>query len=269
MPPRIFGIVNATADSFSDGDKYLDPDAAIAHALNLAANGADVIDLGAAASNPDAQHVPYQEEIRRLTPIVAALKARDVEISIDSFAPETQAWALAQNVAWLNDIQGFPDPALYEAIAQSTARLVVMHNVAPRGRAERIATDPATIFDRLSRFFDERIAALERAGIVRGRIVLDPGMGFFLGTDPEVSLAVLRRLGELKTRYSLPVLISLSRKSFIRKLANVEVAGSGAATLAAELFTAQAGADYLRTHDVGALKQALTVWSALKAGHKP
>ena len=239
MPPRIFGIVNATADSFSDGDKYLEPEAAIAHALNLAANGADVIDLGAAASNPDAQHVPYQEEIRRLAPIVAALKARDVEISIDSFAPETQKWALAQNVAWLNDIQGFPDPALYEAIARSSVRLVVMHNVAPRGRAERISTDPATIFDRLFRFFDERIAALERAGIARGRIVLDPGMGFFLGTDPEVSLTVLRRLGELKARYSLPVLISLSRKSFIRKLANVDVAGSGAATLAAELFAAE------------------------------
>ncbi|MEQ1866834.1 MAG: dihydropteroate synthase [Micropepsaceae bacterium] len=269
MPPRVFGIVNATADSFSDGAKYLDPDAAIAHALNLVAHGANVIDLGAAASNPDAQHVPHQEEIRRLTPIVAALKARNVEISIDSFAPETQAWALGQNVAWLNDIQGFPEPSLYEAIAQSTARLVVMHNVAPRGRAERIDTDPATIFDRLFRFFDERIAALERAGIARERIVLDPGMGFFLGTDPQVSLTVLRRLGELKTRYSLPVLISLSRKSFIRKLANVEVAASGAATLAAELFAAEAGADYLRTHDVGAFKQALAVRLALQAGHKP
>ncbi len=269
MPPCIFGIVNATADSFSDGDKYLDPDAAIAHALNLIADGADVIDLGAAASNPDAKHVPHQEEIRRLAPIVAALKARNVDISIDSFAHETQSWALSQNVAWLNDIQGFPDPSLYEAIARSRVRLVVMHNVALRGQARRIDTDPATIFDRLFRFFDERVAALERAGIARNRIVLDPGMGFFLGTDPEVSLAVLRRLGELKARYNLPVLISLSRKSFIRKLANVDVAGSGAATLAAELFAAQGGADYLRTHDVGALRQSLAVWSALKAGHKP
>lgn len=269
MPPRIFGIVNATADSFSDGAKYLDPDAAIAHALELTADGADVIDLGAAASNPDAAHVPPAEEIRRLTPIVAALKARNIEISIDSFAPETQRWALAQDVAWLNDIQGFPDPALYQALARSSVRLVVMHNVAPRGQAQRIDTDPATIFDRLYRFFDERIAALERAGIARDRIVLDPGMGFFLGTDPEVSLAVLRRLNELKARYGLPVLISVSRKSFIRKLANVDVAGSAPATLAAELFAAEGGADYLRTHDVGALKHALAVWSALKAGHKP
>jgi dihydropteroate synthase type 2 len=266
MPPRLFGIVNATADSFSDGAKYLAPEAAIAHALKLTADGADVIDLGAAASNPDATHVPPMEEIRRLAPIVAALKTRNVEISIDSFAPETQRWALEQGVAWLNDIQGFPEPALYPAIARSSVRLVVMHNVAPRGRAERIDTDPATIFDRLFGFFDERLAALERAGIARDRIVLDPGMGFFLGTDPAVSLTVLRRLGDLKARYGLPLLISVSRKSFIRKLAGVDVAGSGAATLAAELFAAGQGADYLRTHECGALKHALAVWAALR-GH--
>ena len=261
---RIFGIVNATADSFSDGGKFLTPEAAIAHALKLTAEGADVIDLGAAASNPDATHVPADVEIARLTPIVEALRGR-VELSIDTFAPETQRWALQQNVAWLNDIQGFPDASLYDAIARSSARLVVMHNVAPRGRAERIATDPATIFDRLFHFFDDRLASLQRAGIARERIVVDPGMGFFLGTDPEVSLAVLRRLGELKARYGFPLLISLSRKSFIRKLANADVAESGPASLAAEIFAAAEGADIIRTHDVAALKRALTVWKALNS----
>ena len=266
--PKIFGIVNATADSFSDGGRYLAPEAAIAHALKLAADGADVIDLGAAASNPDAEHVPPDVEIARLTPIVAALKDK-VTLSIDTFAPETQRWALKQNVPWLNDILGFPDASIYPALARSSARLVVMHNVAPRGRAERIATDPATIFDRLFAFFDARLAALENAGIVRDRIVLDPGMGFFLGTDPEVSLTVLRRLDELKARYRLPVLISLSRKSFVRRLAGVEVAASGPATLAAELFAAARGADYLRTHDVAALRHALSVWAALESRQKP
>lgn len=261
---RIFGIVNATADSFSDGGKYLEPAAAIAHARALAAAGATAIDLGAAASNPDAAHVPPDVEIARLTPIVEALRGQ-VPLSIDTFAPETQRWALAQRVEWLNDIQGFPDPSLYPELAQSSARLIVMHNVAPRGRAERIPTDPATIFYRLFRFFDERVTALERAGVALQRIVLDPGMGFFLGTDPEVSLTVLRRLGEVKARYRLPVLISLSRKSFIRKLANADVAESGPATLAAELFAAAQGADFLRTHDVAALKRALTVWEALNS----
>jgi dihydropteroate synthase type 2 len=268
MAPRIFGIVNATADSFSDGGKFLAPEAAIAHALKLAADGADVIDLGAAASNPEAEHVLPEVEIARLAPIVAALKDK-VALSIDTFAPETQLWALKQNVPWLNDILGFPDGSIYPALARSSARLVVMHNVAPRGRAERVPTDPATIFDRLLAFFDARLAALTSAGVARERIVLDPGMGFFLGTDPEVSLSVLRRFGELKARYGLPVLISLSRKSFVRRLAGVEVAASGPATLAAELFAAREGADFLRTHDAAALKQALSVWTALENRQKP
>jgi dihydropteroate synthase type 2 len=268
MAAKIFGIVNATADSFSDGGKFLAPEAAITHALRLAADGADVIDLGAAASNPDAEHVPPEVEIARLAPIVAALKDK-VALSIDTFAPETQLWALKQNVPWLNDILGFPDSSIYPALARSSARLVVMHNVAPRGRAERVATDPATILDRLFAFFDARLATLTSAGIARERIVLDPGMGFFLGTDPEVSLSVLRRLGELKVRYDLPALISLSRKSFVRRLAGVEVAASGPATLAAELFAARQGADFLRTHDVAALKQALSVWTALDHRQKP
>jgi dihydropteroate synthase type 2 len=267
--PRVFGILNATADSFSDGAKYLDTDVAIAHAMKLLDDGADAIDLGAAASNPDAVHVPPTEEIRRLAPIVAALKARGAEISIDTFATETQRWALTQGVAWLNDIQGFPDPALYGELARSSVGLIVMHTVALRGLARRIDTDPGTIFERLFAFFDDRIAALTRAGIARERIVIDPGMGFFLGTDPQVSLTVLRRLDELKARYRLPMLISVSRKSFIRKLANVEVAQAGAATLAAELFAAAKGADALRTHDVGALKHALAVWSALQGARKP
>ena len=265
---KIFGIVNATSDSFSDGGTYLAPEAAIAHALKLTADGADVIDLGAAASNPDAEAVPPDVEIARLVPIVAALKGR-VALSIDTFAPETQLWALNQNLPWLNDILGFPDVSIYPALARSNARLVIMHNVAPRGRAERIATDPATILERLFAFFDTRIAALTGAGIARQRLVLDPGMGFFLGTDPEVSLTVLRRLPELKARYRLPILISLSRKSFVRRLAGVEVAASGPATLAAELFAARQGADFLRTHDTAALKHALCVWAALEDRQKP
>jgi len=268
--PRLFGILNATADSFSDGGRYLDSEAAIAQALKLRDDGADVIDIGAAASNPDAAHVPPAEEIRRLAPIVAALQALGAPISIDSFAPETQRWALSQNVGWLNDITGFAEPALYPELARADARLIVMHNVASRGgRAERIATDRATILDRLHAFFDQRLGALERAGVARARLVIDPGMGFFLGTDPEVSLTVLRRLGELKARYRLPVLVSVSRKSFIRNLAKVDIAKAGPATLAAELYASVQGADYLRTHDVRALAHALSVWSHLVARGKP
>ncbi|MBI1210473.1 MAG: dihydropteroate synthase [Alphaproteobacteria bacterium] len=263
--PSIFGIVNVTSDSFSDGGKFLNTAAAIEHALQLTKDGADVIDLGAVASNPDADAVPAAEEIRRLAPIVAALHERDVTVSVDTFSSETQAWALAQRVAWLNDIQGFGDPALYPALAEARCKLVLMHNVV-EGKAQRVETDASTIMDRLYAFFDRRLGALTGAGVPAERIVLDPGMGFFLGNDPNVSLEVLRRLPEIKARYGLPLLVSVSRKSFLRKLAGVEVEHAGPATLAGELFAALNGADFIRTHDVAALKQGLTVWKALNSG---
>ena len=262
--PRVFGIVNVTSDSFSDGGRYLAPDKAVAHARSLLAGGADALDIGAAASNPTAEYVPPAEEIRRLAPLLAA--GIDLSIvSIDTFAPETQAWALDQGVGWLNDIQGFPDPAIYSRLAASSARLIVMHNISGRGVAQYTDTDPAAIFDILFSYFDARLSALTNAGVDRSRVVLDPGMGHFLGKDPEVSLTVLRSLGKLKDRYNLPLMISVSRKSFIRKMAGVEVAASGPATLSAELFSVSRGADIIRTHDVTALKHALDVWGPLNA----
>ena len=199
MPPPIFGIVNITADSFSDGGNYLAPQAAISHARKLLADGADVLDVGAAASNPDAQTVPWAEEIKRLSPMVEAITDR-TKLSIDTFSIATQRWALTQGIGWLNDIQGFPDPSLYGELAASNARLVVMHNVAVRGRAERIATDPDTIFDRLFRFFDDRLNALEAAGIKRDRLVIDPGMGFFLGTIQTQEISPMLRMGNGRRR---------------------------------------------------------------------
>lgn len=260
--PKIFGIVNITRDSFSDGGQFLDQDRSIAHAKALLAAGADVLDIGAAASNPGAEHVPSDIEIARLRPILEAGLPLE-KISIDSFSTETQAWALGQGVGWINDIQGFPDRSLYPALAASQAQLVVMHNVVRRGIAQIRDTKPGEIMSLLFDFFDQRVAALEAAGVRRSRLVLDPGMGHFLGKDPEVSLTVLRNLGTLSSRYGLPLLVSVSRKSFIRNLASVDVAGSGAATLAAELFAASRGAGCLRTHDVRALRQALDVWFPL------
>ena len=111
--PLIFGIVNITPDSFSDGGRYFAADAAIAHAKRLAAEGADVIDLGPASSNPDAVPVPAEEEIRRLAPVMEALAGEGIALSVDSFRPETQAFALAHGAAWLNDIRGFAEPSFY------------------------------------------------------------------------------------------------------------------------------------------------------------
>lgn len=261
--PEIFGILNVTPDSFSDGGRFMQPSAAIAHGLKLASDGANVIDLGAAASNPSAEAVPPEVEIARMEPVIAALQAAGIPVSADTFSSEVQRWALGQGVAFLNDIQGFSDTAIYPDLAQSRARLVVMHSVQGRGKATVAQVRPSEIWDRLFRFFDSRIEALVKAGIARDRLILDPGMGFFLGDDAECSLTVLRQLGRLRAVYGLPTLISVSRKSFLRRLAGVDAGQSGAATLAAELFAAARGADYIRTHDPHALRTALAIKAAL------
>jgi dihydropteroate synthase type 2 len=260
---NILGIVNITQDSFSDGGRYLAPEAALAQARKLAGEGAAILDLGAASSNPDAKPVAPDVEIARLAPVVAALKKDGLAISIDSFAPEVQRWALAQGVDYLNDIQGFPDAALYPELARANARLIVMHAVQARGRATRVEVAPEEIFDRVRSFFEARIDMLTKAGIARTRLIVDPGMGFFLGANPQASLTVLRRLPELKAAFGLPLLVSVSRKSFLRELAGKPSGEAGPASLAAEIYAVCQGADYIRTHDPSALADAMAVWKAL------
>ena len=257
---RIFGILNMTADSFSDGGKYLEPSAAIAHAKALIADGATALDIGAASSNPDAAPVSPDVEIARLSTVLPALKG--ISISVDSYAPEVQRWALAQGVDYLNDIQGFPNPEMYPLLAASNAKLVVMHSVQQRGQATRVHVAASEIMNRIQAFFEARIAALEAAGIARSRLILDPGMGFFLSSDPQTSFTVLDRLPELKARFALPILISVSRKSFLRKVTGRPPQEVGPASLAAELLALQNGADIIRTHAPAPLKDGISVFSA-------
>ncbi|MEJ0042758.1 MAG: dihydropteroate synthase [Rhizomicrobium sp.] len=260
----VLGILNVTDDSFSDGGKYLDPAAAIAHGKALAGEGADVLDIGAASSNPDSRGVPAQVEIARLDALLPGLAG--IAVSIDTFSLPVQRWALAQGVAYLNDIEGFANPELYPDLAASRSKLIVMHSVQQRGPATRIHVPPGEIMDRVIRFFDSRIAALENAGVARDRLILDPGMGFFLGSGPEASFTVLRHLPDLKARYGLPVLVSVSRKSFLRRIIGRGAAEAGPVSLAAELYAVRRGADYIRTHAPGALKDALLLEKALAGG---
>ena len=141
-----------------------------------------------------------------------------------------------------------------------------MHAVLARGIATRDDIPSGEIFDRAVSFFDQRIAALTDAGVARDRLILDPGMGFFVGSDPENSLTLLRRLPELKTGFGLPLLVSLSRKSFLRKLTGRPAQDAGPASLAAELFACANGADYIRTHAPGPLRDGLKVLKAIGNG---
>ena len=141
-----------------------------------------------------------------------------------------------------------------------------MHAVQGTGRAQKIDTDPASIMGRIADFFDMRIEALTQAGIARDRLILDPGMGLFVGTKPEVSLMVLRRLPQLKSAFGLPLMVSVSRKSFLRRLVGRTVAEIGPGSLAAELYAALHGADMIRTHEPRPLRDALTIWSQIDTG---
>jgi len=263
--PKIIGIVNITEDSFSDGGLYLDPGDALAHARALSAEGADVIELGPASSHPDAAPVTAEEECRRLAPVIEQLVADGVRVSVDSFLPETQRFALARGAAYLNDIQGFPDPAQYAHLAAADCHLIVMHSVQLRDPATLVSTDPKAIVGRIERFFAERLDALTTAGIPQDRLIIDPGLGYFLGSNPEPSLVAMGVLPRLKARFHVPVLVSPSRKSFVRNITGRAIADVGAASLGAELYAASQGVNYIRTHDVAALCDALTVHNAIAA----
>ena len=261
--PDIVAIVNVTEDSFSDGGRYLAPEAAIAHARTLAADGADWIELGPASSNPDASLVPAEEQIRRLEPIVAVLGEGPLPLSVDATLPPVLEWALDAGVAMVNDVRGFPEPATRERLADGSARVVVVHSLLGQERATRDPATPEEVLARIDRFFETRLAELVRAGVAEDRLVVDPGMGFFLGADPRSSIEVLRRIPALKARFGRPVFVSVSRKSFLRAITGRSLEAIGPATLAAEIHAAREGADYLRTHDVGALRDALSVLAAL------
>ena len=164
-----------------------------------------------------------------------------LEISIDSYQPETQLWAMQQGVDWLNDIQGFADAGVQEALADSSCRLFVMHSIQSAGPARRQGVPEGDILDIVAGFFEQRLTEFDRRGIARDRLVLDPGMGFFLGDGPEPSVRVLSHIDRLKQAFDLPVLVSVSRKSFLRTLSGRSVEDSGPVTLAAELWAARQG----------------------------
>jgi dihydropteroate synthase type 2 len=259
---KLLGILNLSPDSFSDGGQFSAPDAAIAHAHRLVEHGAWGVDIGAVSSNPDGLSLPPAEELARLRAVIESLGG--LRLSVDTFHPDVQR-ALAPDVDMLNDIRGFPDPSVWPVLADADCQLVVMHSIQD-GRADRRFTDPKTIVDRVLRFFDERLAALTGAGVHEGRLIVDPGMGFFLGDQPEPSVEVLKAIPRLAAHTGRPVLISVSRKSFLGALLGGRAPlERHTATVVAELMAVNAGAAWIRTHDVRALHDGLTVQQALFA----
>jgi dihydropteroate synthase type 2 len=267
----LVGILNITEDSFSDGGLFLKPERAVDQARQLMDSGARLVELGPASSHPDAQKVTAELEIARLESVVGALVEAKIPFAVDSFETATQRWSLARGAAMLNDIQGFSDESIWDELAAHNCDLVVMHSIQQRGPATRAPAREGRILDRVLAFFATRLAELERAGIARKRMVVDPGMGFFLGASPAPSLEMLRELSRLRREVECRVLVSVSRKSFLGAVCADPETGSERpiaerlpATLAAELFAARQGVDFLRTHDVKSLSDALRISLSLE-----
>jgi len=259
----VMGILNVTPDSFSDGGRYLDPDAAIARGAELFAQGADLVDVGAESTRPGAAAVPPAEQARRLEPVLRALAGRPgAVLSVDTRSAEVAARALAWGVHVVNDVSALGDPGMAAAVAPSGAGLVLMHM---RGTPETMQRDlryddvVAEVAAHLRRRMDAAVAA----GIARDRIALDPGIGF--GKSGEQSLRLLARTGDLAA-LGRPVLVGASRKSFLARLLGDAPADRRLeASLAAASLAAFLGARVLRVHDVAETVRVVKVADAARA----
>ena len=265
-PPLIMGILNATQDSFSDGGAFLDPRAAIAHGEAMIAAGARIVDVGGESTRPGATAVPVEEEIRRVTPVIAGLRAcaddSGAVISIDTRNAATMAAALNAGATIVNDVSALThDPRAMEIVAKSDARIVLMHMRGEPATMQRAPAYDDVVLD-VYDYLEARIAACRKAGIVLDRIVVDPGIGF--GKTTAQNLALVSHLS-LFHGLGVPLLVGVSRKGFIGKLSACEPpAVRLPGSLAAALACVGQGAQILRVHDVAETAQALKVALALR-----
>ncbi len=255
-PARIMGIVNVTPDSFSDGGEFLDPQRAIAHGRELAAEGADVLDIGGESTRPGAEGVTAEQELVRVGPVVDALAGDGgPPISIDTSKLAVAEAALNAGAAMVNDVTALrTEPELAGLCAQRGCEVVLMHMQGePRTMQENPTYDD--VVDDVKAFLAERIEFALAEGIEEERIWIDPGIGF--GKTVEHNLELHRRLGEL-TELGRPIVFGSSRKSFIGKLAGTDAGARLGGSIASNVVAYANGARMLRVHDVGPMRQALT-----------
>ena len=271
---RIWGVLNVTPDSFSDGGRFDSLGSALDHARRMCEQGADVIDVGGESSRPKgkdygsgAREVPVDEEVRRVLPVVEALVAEGIEVSVDTVKAEVARASLEAGATWINDVSGGASEALLEAVAAGGGHLVLMHN---RGKGE--TEDGNTYYDdvvtTVASELGESVARAERAGVLAERLWVDPGIGF--AKTAAQSMELLARTAELRVALGgRPILVGPSRKSFIARTAP-DADGAlpappdrEAGTAAACALAVLGGCDALRVHDVRGMRQAaLLAWAA-------
>lgn len=255
------GILNVTPDSFSDGGQHATRDAALRHAEQLVAEGADMIDIGGESSRPGAEPLGLQEELDRVLPIVEALRECGKPLSIDTYKPEVMRATLEAGADLINDIWGFRRPGAIEAVAKGNAGLCVMHMQRDPETMQE-APSYVDLMGEVDAFLRAQTEALMTAGVAAERISLDPGFGF--GKTPDHNLTMLNRLAQFE-RIGLPLLAGLSRKSTLGAvLGGKPPAERITASVAAALLAVERGAFIVRVHDVQPTTEAIQVWWAMR-----
>lgn len=261
----VMGIVNVTPDSFSDGGKFLARDAAVAHARQLAAEGAAILDIGGESTRPGAADVSVEEELDRVIPVVEALRDDGVPVSVDTQKPAVMREAIRAGAAMINDVNALREPGAIDEVASADVAVCLMH-MQGTPRTMQAAPSYENVTLEVGTFLGERALAAIKAGVKATRIVVDPGFGFGKSIDHNLTLlAELSSLGRL----GYPVLAGLSRKSTIGAITGREANGRLAGSIAAHLIAVQNGARILRVHDVAETVDALKVLRATMRVAKP
>jgi dihydropteroate synthase len=256
------GVVNVTPDSFSDGGRFLDPAAAIGHGRRLAQEGAAILDVGGESTRPGADPVGVADELARVLPVVEGLAGLDARVSIDTMKLDVARAALAAGARYVNDVSAFRhEPGMAALVAESGAECCLMHMLGEPRTMQR-APRYDDVVDDVRAFLEERLAFAVGEGIREERVQLDPGIGF--GKTIEHNLALLRGLPEL-ARLGRPLVIGVSRKSFLGRITGRVTGDRVAATVAANVLAFERGARVLRVHDVAAVADGLAVAAATLA----
>ncbi|MES2757147.1 MAG: dihydropteroate synthase [Pseudomonadota bacterium] len=257
--PLVMGILNVTPDSFSDGGRFQSLEFAISRAEEMAADGADLIDVGGESSRPGSPAVPLEEEMRRVMPALYALRGLGKALSVDTYKPEVMREAIIAGADMINDINGFRAPGAIKAVTDSDCGLCVMHMQSTPATMQQNPEYTDVVAEVIA-YLAERTGAMVAAGIERKRICVDPGFGF--GKTVEHNFALLRATGRIEQELGLPVLAGLSRKSMIGAVTGRPVGQRLAGSLAGALAAVAHGAKIVRVHDVAETVDALKVWQA-------
>lgn len=257
--PLVMGILNVTPDSFSDGGRFQSLEFALSRAEEMVADGVDLIDVGGESTRPGSPAVPVEEELRRVMPVLYALRGLGKPLSVDTCKPQVMREAIIAGADMINDINGFRTPGALEAVADSDCGLCVMHM---RGTPQDMQADPEydDVVGEVIAFLRQRADAMAAAGIARERICVDPGFGF--GKTVAHNYELLRNISRIQQECGLPVLVGVSRKSMIGAVTGRPVEQRGAGSLSAALAALAQGARIVRVHDVRETVDALKVWQA-------